>query len=116
MKNEASFEQITLRREKGGIYVYDGEKKLGNEPRLPSSVSSFAVLGREAYLYVEDGELKYTPNVSSVNSAWYSMADIFVEVGNDGNGAAVILDDRGRVFSYSVKTAEKKTSLSQLLK
>lgn len=115
LKNQASFEQITLRREKGGIYAYDREKRLGNEPRLPSSVSSFAVLGREAYLYIEDGELKYTPNVSSVNNVWYSMADIFVEVGNDGNGAAVILDDRGRVYSYSVKTAEKITSLSQLL-
>ncbi len=116
LKNEASFEQITLRREKDGIYAYDKGKRLGNEPRLPSSVSSFAVLGRDAYLYIKDGELKYTPNVSSVNSEWYSMADIFVEVGNDGNGAAVILDDRGRVFSYSVKTAEKTTSLSQLLK
>lgn len=116
LKNEASFEQIILRREKGGIYVYDKGKRIGNEPRLPSSVSSFAVLGREAYLYIEDGELKYTPNISSVNSAWYSMVNIFVEVGNDGNGAAVILDDIGRVFSYSVKNAEKTTSLSQLLK
>ena len=116
LKNESTFKGITLRRERKGIYAYEGNTQLDLAPVLPFSVSSFAVLGRDAYVYIENGELDYTSNVSTVDPDWYEYADSFSEVENDGKGMPIVLDNRGRVYSCSVKFKGKTGSLSKLIK